>query len=224
MKFLDNDKIIETFKFRHACKAFDGSKKLAKADFDTILEAGRLSPSSFGFEPWKFLVLKSKEIRQKIYDVTWGGQDALTNASEFVVILARVGADLHPQSAYLSYMMKEIKGLNEAAQKARTDFFTEFQKTHFAMYNDEQKLFDWACKQCYIVLGNMLTTAALLGIDSLPIEGFNRQSVNEILQKEGLLDSKHFGVAVMAAFGYRKGTPKHVQTRQSFDKIIQFVE
>ena len=223
MQFLDNDKIAEVFAFRHACKEFDGGKSVSESDFRTILEAGRLSPSSFGFEPWKFLVLKSKEIRQKIYGVTWGGQDALQNASEFVVILARVGADLHPQSEYLSYMMKEIKGLDEAAQKARTDFFTEFQKTHFAMYNDAQKLFDWACKQCYIALGNMLTTAALLGIDSLPIEGFNPQSVSKILQNEGLLDTKHFGVAVMAAFGYRKNAPKHAQSRQSFEKVVEFV-
>ena len=223
MKFLENGKIAEVFKFRHACKEFDGGKSVSEADFRTILEAGRLSPSSFGFEPWKFLVLKSKEIRQKIYDAAWGGQDALNNASEFVVILARVGADLHPESAYLSYIMKEVKNLNETAQKARTDFFTEFQKKHFCIYNDEQKLFDWACKQCYIALGNMLTSAALLGIDSLPIEGFNRQSVNEILQKEGLLDTKHFSVAVMTAFEYRKNAPKHAQTRQSFEKVVQVV-
>lgn len=69
----------------------------------------------------------------------------------------------------------------------------------------------------------MLTSAALLGIDSLPIEGFNRQSVNEILQKEGLLDTKHFSVAVMCAFGYRKNAPKHAQTRQSFEKVVQVV-
>lgn len=223
MQFLSNDKINEVFKFRHACKEFDGGKSISENDFRTILEAGRLSPSSFGFEPWKFLVLKSKDIRQKIYSFTWGGQDALNNASEFVVILARTNADLHPESAYLTYMMKDIKGLDETAQKARREFFTEFQKTHFAIYNDEQKVFDWACKQCYIALGNMLTTAALLGVDSLPIEGFNRQSVNEILQKEGLIDTKHFGVAVMVAFGYRKNPPKHVQTRQGFDKIVQFI-
>ncbi len=65
MKFLENGKIAEVFKFRHACKEFDANKSVSEADFRTILEAGRLSPSSFGFEPWKFLVLKSKEIRQK---------------------------------------------------------------------------------------------------------------------------------------------------------------
>lgn len=223
MKLLDNTKIIEVFKFRYACKEFDESKSINEADFNTILEAGRLSPSSFGFEPWKFLVLRDKNVRQKLYSVTWGGQDALKNASEFVVILARTNATLHPDSEYLTYMMKDIKGLDETAQKARREYFREFQKTHFAIYNDEQKVFDWACKQCYIALGNMLTSAALLGVDSLPIEGFNRQSVNEILQKEALIDTKYFGAAVMVAFGHRKNSPKHPQTRQSFEQIVEFV-
>ena len=223
MQFLSNDKIIEAFKFRHACKAFDGSKKLAKADFDTILEAGRLSPSSFGFEPWKFLVLKSKEIRQKIYDVTWGGQDALQNASEFVIILARKNADLNPNAEFISYMMKDVQGLDEGVQSMKRAKFADFQRNSFRIYNDEQKVFDWACKQCYIALGNMMSVAALLGLDSLAIEGFDRVKVEELLQKEGLIDTKHIGVAVMCAFGYRANAPKHEKTRQKLDKVVQFV-
>ena len=223
MKFLDNAKVVEAFNFRHACKAFDGSKKLAKADFDTILEAGRLSPSSFGFEPWKFLVLKSKEIRQKIYDVTWGGQDALQNASEFVIILARKNADLNPNAEFISYMMKDVQGLDEGVQSMKRAKFADFQRNSFRIYNDEQKVFDWACKQCYIALGNMMSVAALLGLDSLAIEGFDRVKVEELLQKEGLIDTKHIGVAVMVAFGYRKAAPKHEKTRQKLDKIVQFV-
>ena len=223
MKFLDNAKIIEAFKFRHACKEFDGGKSVSESDFRTILEAARLSPSSFGFEPWKFLVLKSKEIRQKIYDVTWGGQDALANASEFVIILARKNADLNPNAEFISYMMKDVQGLDEGVQSMKRAKFADFQKDSFNIYNDEQKVFDWACKQCYIALGNMMSVAALLGLDSLAIEGFDRVKVEELLQKEGLIDTKHIGVAVMCAFGYRANAPKHEKTRQSIDKIVQVV-
>ncbi len=223
MKFLDNAKVIETFNFRNACKAFDGSKKLAKADFDTILEAGRLSPSSFGFEPWKFLVVQSKELREKLHSVAWGGQDALQNASEFVIILARKNADLNPNAEFISYMMKDVQGLNDEVQKMKRGFFEGFQKDSFNIYNDEQKVFDWACKQCYIALGNMLTVAALLGLDSLAIEGFDRAKVEELLQKEGLIDTKHIGVAVMCAFGYRANAPKHEKTRQAINKVVQVV-
>ena len=223
MKFLDNAKVIEAFNFRHACKEFDGNKSVSESDFRTILEAARLSPSSFGFEPWKFLVLKSKEIRQKIYDVTWGGQDALQNASEFVIILARKNADLNPNAEFISYMMKDVQGLDEGVQSMKRAKFADFQRNSFRIYNDEQKVFDWACKQCYIALGNMMSVAALLGLDSLAIEGFDRVKVEELLQKEGLIDTKHIGVAVMVAFGYRKATPKHEKTRQKLDKVVQFV-
>ena len=223
MKFLDNAKVVEAFNFRHACKEFDGSKSVSESDFRTILEAARLSPSSFGFEPWKFLVLKSKEIRQKIYDVTWGGQDALQNASEFVIILARKNADLNPNAEFISYMMKDVQGLDEGVQSMKRAKFADFQRNSFRIYNDEQKVFDWACKQCYIALGNMMSVAALLGLDSLAIEGFDRVKVEELLQKEGLIDTKHIGVAVMCAFGYRANAPKHEKTRQKLDKVVQFV-
>lgn len=223
MKFLDKDKIIKAFHFRHACKAFDGSKKLSEQDFRTILESARLSPSSFGFEPWNLLILRDKAVREKIFAPTWGGQDALKNASEFVIILARKNADLHPQSTYITHMMNDIHGLNAEAQSLRRGFFDTFQKDHFCFYNNDPKIFDWACKQCYIALGNMLSVAGLLGVDSLPIEGFNRAQAEEILADSGLLDSKHFGVAVMCAFGFRLNKPKHAKTRQSLESITTFV-
>lgn len=77
MKFLQNEEVAKVFKFRHACKEFDPTKSVSEADLRTILEAGRLSPSSFGFEPWRFLVLQSEQVRQKIFDSTWGGQTRL---------------------------------------------------------------------------------------------------------------------------------------------------
>lgn len=223
MKFLDNEAIIKAFNFRNACKKFDASKSISEADFKTILEAGRLSPSSFGFEPWKFLVLRDKAVRKKIYDNTWGGQDALDNASEFVVILARKNASLHPDAEYIQHIMADVQGLNEEIQKIKKDFFTSFQKDNFYIYNDEQKVFDWACKQAYIALGNMLSVAALLGLDSLPIEGFNQEKVTQILADEGLFDKNHFKVAVLCAFGVRLDDPKYAKTRQSFDEVVHFV-
>ena len=223
MKLLDNAKVIEAFNFRNACKAFDGSKKLDKADFDTILEAGRLSPSSFGFEPWKFLIVQSKDLRSKLHGAVWGGQDGLKNASEFIIFLARKNADLHPDADYITYIMRDVQGLNEEIQKIKRGFFESFQKDNFNIYNDEQKVFDWACKQCYIALGNMMSVAALLGLDSCPVEGFDQARVDKILEEEGIINTKKLGAAVMCSFGYRLNPPKHAKTRQSLDKIIQIV-
>jgi len=66
--------VIEAFNYRHACKEFNPEKKIADQDFTFILETGRLSPSSFGFEPWKFLIVQNKELREKLKEHTWGGQ------------------------------------------------------------------------------------------------------------------------------------------------------
>ena len=81
--------ILDAFNFRHATKRFDASKKIEDSDFNTILEAGRLSPSSLGLEPWKFVVIQNSEIRNKLKEISWGAQGQLDTASHFVLLLAR---------------------------------------------------------------------------------------------------------------------------------------
>ncbi|WBY64662.1 nitroreductase family protein [Thermocaproicibacter melissae] len=88
-----NQKILEAFRFRYACKKFDPSKAVSKEDFDTILEAAHLSPSSFGFEPWKIVVVQDPELKKKLYPIAWGAQNSLNGASHFVILLARKKID-----------------------------------------------------------------------------------------------------------------------------------
>lgn len=66
------DQILSAYEFRHATKEFDSHKKISDSDFDFILETGRLSPSSFGFEPWKFVIVQSKAMREKLLPYSWG--------------------------------------------------------------------------------------------------------------------------------------------------------
>lgn len=70
------DQILAAYKFRHATKEFDSHKKISDSDFEFILETGRLSPSSFGFEPWKFVVVQSKDMREKLLPYSWGPQNS----------------------------------------------------------------------------------------------------------------------------------------------------
>lgn len=81
--------LLDTFNYRFATKRFDASRKIDDADFDTILETGRLSPSSLGLEPWKFLVIQDPEMREALKSISWGAQGQLDTASHFVLILAR---------------------------------------------------------------------------------------------------------------------------------------
>ncbi|WP_176519285.1 nitroreductase family protein, partial [Bacillus toyonensis] len=72
IKEITKEKIMEAFHFRHACKAFDPMQKISEEDFNFILETGRLSPSSFGYEPWKFVIVQNKEVREKLQPYSWG--------------------------------------------------------------------------------------------------------------------------------------------------------
>ena len=215
-----NEKILEVHRFRFACKQFDSEKKVSEEDFNTILEAARLSPTSFGYEPWKMIVVLDEELKKKLYPISWGAQNSMNGASHLVILLARKSTDLIYDSDYLTHIMKDIKKMPEEVMEGRREAFKQFQQKDFELLESDRALFDWACKQTYIVLANMLTTAAYLGIDSCPIEGFHQKKVDQILKEEGLIDTKHFGVSVMAGFGYRvKGTGNE-KTRQPLSDLI----
>ena len=87
---------MEAMDFRHACKIFDETKKVSTEDMNYILEAGRKAPSSFGMEPWKFLVITNKELKEKLKPVCWD-QAQITTCSHLVVILAAIDA-VKPES------------------------------------------------------------------------------------------------------------------------------
>lgn len=218
------DKIIEAFKFRYACKEFDVSKKISKEDFDFILETGRLSPSSLGLEPWKFIVLQNESLREKLKTISWGAQGQLPTASHYVVLLARNKKEMSYDSEYIDKMMRIIHKIPDDMATARRNKIEDYQKNDAKMFDTERGIFDWACKQVYIAMGNMMTTAAMIGIDSCPIEGYDRDEAENILEKAGVLDKTKFGVACMVAFGYRKNEPKREKTRQRMDDIVQWVE
>ncbi|WP_429840747.1 NAD(P)H-dependent oxidoreductase [Brevibacillus sp. FIR094] len=216
------DQIIEAYQFRHACKEFDSAKKITVEDFDFIMETARLSPSSFGFEPWNFLVLQDPALREKLLPVTWGAQKQLPTASHFVIVLARTKQEMAADSEYIQHIMKDTQDLPENVVQQKGSAYDHFLKNDFALFDDERVMFQWASRQTYIALGNMMTSAAMIGIDSCPIEGFAKEKVEDILAAEGLLDRERFGVACMVAFGYRKNEPR-AKTRQTKEEIIRFI-
>ncbi len=213
--------ILDAFNFRHACKSFNAEKKIAEEDFSFILESARLSPSSFGFEPWKFLVIQNPVLREKIKPVCWGAQGQLSTASHFVIILARKESGMHYGSPYIQDHMRTVSHLPDDVIKMKGDFYRDFQTSDFKLTESPRAMFDWSCKQTYIALGNMMSVAAQIGIDSCPMEGFDREKLEPILVEEGLLDTTEFGVSVMVAFGYREHAP-YPKTRHSEEAVIEW--
>ncbi len=218
---IEKNEILKAFNFRHACKVFDKDKKISSEDFDTILEVGRLSPSSFGFEPWKFLVVQDMKLREKLMPVTWGAQGTLPTASHFVIILARKEKSMRYDADYITQMMYDVHHLEEEQAEMRRGYYEKFQKEDFKLLANKRAMVDWAAKQTYIALGNMMSTAAMLGIDSCPIEGFQKDELEAIMIEEFGMDSDAFEVAVMLAFGYRLNT-QNEKTRQTIEQIVEW--
>ncbi len=215
---------INTMYYRHACKAFNAGKKIPGDLFNLILEAGRLSPSSFGFEPWKFLVLQNPGLREKLRECCWGAQGQLPTASHFLILLARKGPSLEPESDYIqNKIMRETQDLPPDIQKTRTQRYREFRDNDFNLSESCRAAFDWSCRQCYIAMANMMTAAAHVKVDSCPIEGFTQKTVDEFLHAEKLMDASEFGVACMVAFGYRAKDPRP-KTRRPPAEVLEWVE
>lgn len=214
--------ILDAYHFRHATKEFDPNKKVSDEDFRFIMETGRLSPSSFGFEPWRFVVIQNPELREKIKNTAWGAYGKLPEASHFVVILARTKKDTKYDSQYLQDHFKNVKNLPEDHMAKYLEKIEQFQKVDFDLLEGERPLYDWAGKQTYLALGNMMTAAAQIGVDSCPIEGFDIKKMNKLLDEEGLLEDGRFSISVMVAFGYRVKEPAP-KTRRSYEDIVKYV-
>lgn len=203
--------VIDALNFRHACKKFDPAKKVNQKDLDLILEAACLSPSSFGMEAWKFLVLASKDIRTQLRPACWD-QAQVTDSSHVVVILARPEV-IDPGNGYVleSFLRRKLP-------EDMTQAYVEKYKWHMETeVFPRMSAYAWCAKQCYISLANIMTTAASLGIDTCPMEGFEKDKVEEILN----IDTSEFQVAVMVALGYRAGeqTPRLRRTMEGLVEI-----
>lgn len=218
---ISKEEIINAFQFRHATKEFDNSKKVSDEDINFILKTANLSPSSFGFEPWHFVVVQDKELRELLKPVAWGAPLKLDTASHFVLGLSMKTPMIHWDSDYIMSMMKDVKQLPNDAIEMYSKFYREFQERDFNLDTDK-KLFDWASKQTYIALGNMMTSAALTGIDSCPIEGFHEEKTEELLKDKFGIDTDKYGLSFMVAFGYRKDNPAHEKTRRNFNDVVSW--
>ncbi len=216
---ISQEDILNAFRFRHACKEFDASKKLTDEQINFILQTANLSPSSFGFEPWHFVVVQDPELREALKPVAWGAPLKLDTASHFILGLTMKAPLTKWDSDYIMRMMKEIKQFPSDVVEMYSKFYRAFQETDFNLDSDK-KLFDWAAKQCYIALANMMTAAALTGVDSCPIEGFHEEKVNQLLSEKFGVDTDKYGLSYMVAFGYRKQEPAHPKTRRDIKEMV----
>ncbi|HEX8980384.1 MAG TPA: NAD(P)H-dependent oxidoreductase [Parasulfuritortus sp.] len=218
----DKQAVIDAFHFRHACKEFDPARKIPAEDFEMILETGRLSPSSFGYEPWRFVVIQNPALRDKLLPVTWGAQKQLPTSSHYVAILVRKGG-MRYDGAHIRHMMHDVYKFPPERIEGRNAVYRKFQESDFKLLESERALFDWGCKQAYIALGNMMTAAAMIGVDSCPVEGYDQDEAEAVLAEAGVLDKAEWGLCVMVAFGYRV-KPQSTKVRQPMADVVSWVD
>ena len=221
---ISKQEILAACHFRHACKEFDADRRISDDDFNFILETARLSPSSFGLEPWKFLVVQNRQLLDKLLPHVWGGQKQLPTASHVMVTLIRKSHFMRYDSEFVRDFMREVQKFPEEAAQTRSKILEKFQREDFALLESERAINDWSAKQSYIALGNMMTAAAMIGIDSCPIEGFSQQAVQQTLAQEISLDLNAWSVAYLLAFGYRKSAPARPKTRQEMGAVVEWIK
>ena len=220
--FADKQTVLHAFHFRHACKSYDATKKIPADDFAYILDTARLSPSSFGLEPWRFLVVQNPALREELRDIAWGAADKIMDCSHFVILLARTQAAM--QTDYQEKIWGDVHGMPSGTVEMMQGFFNQFAATDFAIADNPRAFNDWASKQTYIALANMMTAAALIGVDSTPMEGFQKGNVEKLLSEKGFINLDEYRVSVMVAFGYRAGEPKRAKTRQAVEDVVDWIE
>jgi len=199
--------------FRHACKEFDESKTISDEQIHYILEAGRKSPSSFGMEGWKFLVITNEALKAKLRPACWN-QVQITSSSHLVVILSAI-ENVKPSSGEVQKRF-ERRPLSEEQLSAYMDLYAN----HLSQtLNTDENIYHWTSRQTYIALANMMTAAAYIGIDSCPIEGFEKEKVEEILK----LDTSKWQVSVLVPFGYRINEQSS-QLRLPFEDVVEFIK
>jgi nitroreductase len=209
---MQND-FMKAMDFRHACKLFDETKKIPDETMRYILEAGRKSPSSFGQEGWKFLVITNEALKAKLRPACWD-QPQITSCSHLVVILSAI-EELRPGSGTPAKRFGR-RPLPPERIEAYIELYGNFLADTFS---SDEKTYAWGARQCYIALANMMTAAAFEGIDSCPIEGMEKKKVEEILQ----LDTGKYQVAVIVPFGYR-ANPQSEQIRRPFEEVVEFID
>jgi len=208
-----NNNFTKAMDFRHACKVFDDTKKINDEEMHYILEAGRKSPSSFGMEGWKFLVITNEALKEKLRPVCWE-QVQVTSCSHLVIILAAIeNVKVESGEVKKRFSRREMPQEN-------LDFYMNIYAKHLEKtLSSDENIYHWTAKQSYIALANMMTAAAYIGIDSCPIEGFEKEKVEEILD----LDTRKWQVSVVVPFGYRfNEQPK--QLRLPFDDVVTFIK
>ncbi|MFV8259745.1 NAD(P)H-dependent oxidoreductase [Bdellovibrio bacteriovorus] len=208
--------IQDALEWRYATKKFDASKKISDADWTTLRNSLTLAPSSYGVQPWKFLVIENPEVRNQLKPVSWN-QTQVTDASHYVVFLYKEKMDADFVQKFINRVADVRSAPLEALDGYKNMLIENLVKA------PEEKIRVWSQRQAYIAMGFLLQTAALLKIDATPMEGFDPAAYDKILGLEGT----GWKSVATVALGYRHqedALQNQKKVRFAEDDLIQYIK
>ncbi len=207
------EKLLESLKFRYATKQFDPAKKIPRAEWEVLEHSLVLTPSSFGLQPWKFLVIDSPELREELRKKSWG-QSQITDASHLVVFTTRTDMGEPDLDRFFSSL---------AVDQGRTpESLAGYRKVvaGFASAMTPEARHAWNMRQTYIALGQFMTSAAVLGIDTCPLEGLEPAGYDDVLGLAGT----GYATSMACAAGYRSADDKYASVPKSRFPLEEIIE
>jgi nitroreductase len=207
------DDLLNSLRFRYATKAFDPTREIPDEIWNALLESLVLAPSSFGLQPWKFLVVESSHLRDELRQVSWN-QGQITDAARLVVFTSRT--DLTPEDTrrWLERLADvQDQDLNQL------DGYGKVIDGFAANMTVEQR-HAWNTRQTYLALGQFMTSAAVMGVDTCPLEGLDPASYDRILGLEG----SGYATCVACAVGYRLDSDPYASRPKARFDAVELIE
>lgn len=206
--------LLQQMNWRYATKTFDASRKIDVPVWDALEKSLVLTPSSYGLQPWKALIITNPAVRETLKPLAWN-QPQVTDCSHFVVIASRKKTGL-PEIEKFLQLVSDVRGV----ARDSLAFYRDMMIGDLVNGPRSRIVDEWARRQAYIALGNLLTSAAMLGVDACPMEGFMPDKFDEVLG----LSQTDFGSVVSCALGYRAANDKYAtlpKVRPPASEIIQ---
>lgn len=204
MNNLKTSSLVESLNWRYAVKKFDSSKKISAEVWSALEDSLVLTPSSYGLQPWKFLVITDKSVMQKLTPVSWG-QKQIEDCSHLVIFTVKEKMD----EAHITHFV-ETTAIVRGVDPATMDGYKKMMIGDVVTGPRSKVSFEWAARQAYIALGSFMTSCALVGVDTCPMEGIDPIKYDEIL---GLTDSGWRTVVACPA-GFRADDDKYAVAKK----------
>lgn len=195
----DTTTLLDALHWRYATKAFDASRQIDASTWSALENALVLTASSYGLQPWKFLVISDAAIRAELRPHSWN-QSQITDCSHLVVLLKK-----RTITAADTDRLIEATASTRGIEASLLDGYRKMIQVDLIDGPRSQIIGQWAGNQVYIALGNLLTSAALLGVDTCAIEGFSPTDYDRILG----LETSEYQSCVVCACGYRSSDDKY---------------